>query len=106
MNTNEFGTQGSGRGWKRGKGRGWWIKIPFMIAMIVAIKSVLVLWLWNELIPDLFHGPIITFWQACGLTILAKLLVSGGLKPFGMHHRGHFKEHFEKFCEKTPEKPE
>jgi hypothetical protein len=104
MNTNEF--RKGGRSWKRGKGRVWWIKIPFMLAIMVAIKSALVLWIWNQLIPDLFHGPVITFWQACGLTILAKLLMSGGMKPFGMHPGGRFKEHFEKFGNATPEKPE
>lgn len=38
--------------------------------------------LWNCLIPDLFHGPVITFWQALGLCLLGKLL-------FGWHGGGH-----------------
>jgi hypothetical protein len=31
-------------------------------------------WLWNTLLPALFDFPEITFWQAFGLVILAKLL--------------------------------
>jgi hypothetical protein len=38
--------------------------------------------LWNCLIPDLFHGPVVTFWQALGLCLLGKLL-------FGWHGGGH-----------------
>lgn len=37
--------------------------------------------LWNWLIPDIFHGPLITFWQAIGLCLLGKLL-------FGWHGNG------------------
>ncbi|MCF6403900.1 hypothetical protein L3C95_13490 [Chitinophaga filiformis] len=37
--------------------------------------------LWNWLIPELFHGPLITFWQAIGLCLLGKLI-------FGWHGNG------------------
>lgn len=37
--------------------------------------------LWNWLIPELFHGPVITVWQALGLCLLGKLL-------FGWHGGG------------------
>jgi hypothetical protein len=33
--------------------------------------------LWNALVPELFHGPVITFWQAIGLFILSKILFHG-----------------------------
>jgi len=33
--------------------------------------------LWNALIPQLFHGPILTFWQAAGLFLLSKILLTG-----------------------------
>jgi hypothetical protein len=45
------------------------------------------MWLWNALIPALFHGPVITFWQTAGLFILSKILLSG-FAPGG-HNRGH-----------------
>lgn len=33
--------------------------------------------LWNWLVPDLFHGPLITFWQTAGLFLLSKILLTG-----------------------------
>ena len=41
--------------------------------------------LWNWLIPSLFHGPVLTFWQTAGLFILSKILLSG-VAP-GSNHR-------------------
>jgi hypothetical protein len=29
--------------------------------------------LWNWLVPVLFNGPFITFWQALGLLLLSKI---------------------------------
>ncbi len=43
--------------------------------------------LWNWLVPVLFHGPVITFWQAIGLFILSKILL-GGFKGKGGRHGG------------------
>jgi hypothetical protein len=42
--------------------------------------------LWNALIPSLFHGPVLTFWQTAGLFILSKILLTG-VAP-GSHNRG------------------
>ncbi len=36
-----------------------------------------VMLLWNALIPDLFKGPELTYWQTAGIFILAKILFSG-----------------------------
>jgi hypothetical protein len=33
--------------------------------------------LWNWLVPDLFNGPVITYWQALGLLALSKILFWG-----------------------------
>jgi hypothetical protein len=41
--------------------------------------------LWNWLLPGLFGVKIITFWQAFGVLLLAKLLFGG----CGWHGRGH-----------------
>jgi hypothetical protein len=43
-------------------------------------------YLWNWLIPELFHGPVINFWQAIGLCLLGKLIFGwhgGGAAPWG-----------------------
>ena len=55
--------------------------IVTMIALIIVIKSAILLLLWNALIPDLFHGPSLTYPQALGLTVLIKLLL--GFPRFG-----------------------
>lgn len=52
--------------------------IPFIILAVVLIKSALVMVLWNWLVPELFHGPVLRFCQAIGVVILAKLLVGFG----------------------------
>ena len=45
--------------------------------------------LWNWLVPVLFAGPVITFWQALGLFLLSKILFSG----FGGGKRGWHRPH-------------
>ena len=55
---------------------------PLILVALVLFGYVTML-LWNELLPVLFHFPLITFWQAVGLLILTRLL-------FGNFcHRGH-----------------
>lgn len=46
--------------------------------------------LWNWLIPALFHGPVISFWQTAGLFILSKILLTG-VAPGG-HSRRYKKD--------------
>jgi hypothetical protein len=53
--------------------------------LLVALLSFAVMLLWNALIPVLFSGPVLTFWQAAGLLVLCRLLF-GGFRP---HHHGH-----------------
>ena len=36
-----------------------------------------VMWLWNWLVPELFSGPILTYWQTLGILVLSKILISG-----------------------------
>ena len=63
-----------------------WLKVPFFILLFIVILtavSYITMLLWNALIPALFSGPVITFWQAAGLLILSKILLGG------FHKRGH-----------------
>lgn len=77
------------RGWKAGKA----IKILVCIVAFVAVIGYVVMSLWNWLVPDLFHGPQITFWQAFGLFVLSKLLLSGGKGgPWGWKGREHWRD--------------
>jgi hypothetical protein len=47
-----------------------------------------VMWLWNWLMPVIFHLGVITYWQAVGLALLGRLLI-GGFHHGGHHRRGH-----------------
>jgi len=52
-------------------------------AGIISLVALVVMLLWNWLIPAIFiGGPMITYWQALGLMVLAKILF-GGFKPHG-----------------------
>jgi len=49
---------------------GWILMIP----VVLIIKPIFILLLWNWLMPLLFHLPVITWWQAVGISILSWLL--------------------------------
>ena len=95
--------------------RGRWVAkgVAVLVAVLalVALLSYVVMRLWNALIPDLFHGPLLGFWQAAGLLVLCKILF-GGLR--GRHGHGHWREHRswrremwrEKWGRMTPEERE
>lgn len=88
----------------------WW---PLRIAKFVAIAVVVVvavgyvvMGLWNALIPDLFRGPVLTYWQAVGLLLLSHFLLHGwGRWRYSngwRHHR--WKQHLdERLASMSPE---
>ncbi len=52
--------------------------------------------LWNALMPPIFGCPQITYWQALGLFVLAKILFGGfHHHGHGGHGRGPLKEHMQ-----------
>jgi len=63
----------------------------FIIAAIAAFAAVTML-LWNWLMPAIFGLPLLSYWQAAGILVLARLLF-GGIGhhgPFGHgSNRGH-----------------
>lgn len=64
-----------------------WIKygIGFLFAgaAMITLMGFATMWLWNWLIPELFNGSTVTFWQAIGLIALGKLLT--GFMGMGRH---------------------
>lgn len=79
--------------------RGRW-KFALIFAVIVLVKGALVMALWNALIPDLFHGPIVNFYQALGLVVLAKLLTGvRGMHRFDHHRHDHWRKHLKSHWE-------
>ena len=53
------------------------IKIVAAVAFFGLLFGYGTMHLWNWLVPDLFHGPIISFCQAIGLIVLSKILFGG-----------------------------
>jgi hypothetical protein len=68
------------------KGLGFFIIFVFLFGYIGMM-------LWNALIPDLFHGPTLTYWQTLGLILLSKIFFGckGGGHHRGWHGKGHWK---------------
>lgn len=74
----------------------------------VALAILVVMSLWNYLIPALFHGPVLTYWQTAGLFLLTKILLTG-IAPHGhgrRYHRDWRHKYHERYgshcCEEKP----
>jgi hypothetical protein len=73
--------------------RGLWVLkfLVFGVAML-ALFGLVTQALWNWLVPELFHGPLITFWQTLGLILLSKIFFwsfsKGGGHKWGSHRQG------------------
>jgi hypothetical protein len=52
----------------------------------IALTIWLVMALWNWLVPGLFNGPVINYWQTAGLFLLSKIFLTG-IAPGGQGHR-------------------
>ena len=89
----------------------------------LALFTYVVLLLWNWLVPELFNGPVLTYWQTLGIMILSKILFTGvighGRRPtdhgdrkdhwFGhehLHPRDYWKKRFEEKMNSRAEKEE
>jgi hypothetical protein len=89
------------------------IFLKCFLAVIVAIFffAWVTYLLWNWLVPVLFGGPIITYWQALGLLVLTKILffgIGGKRNCYnGSGHQHYWKNRFqEKMSSLSPEERE
>ncbi len=57
--------------------RKWIFIVPLIFLAIVGFGFITMA-LWNVLMPEIFNLPVIGFWQAAGLLILARLLFGSG----------------------------
>jgi hypothetical protein len=77
-----------------------------LVAVAITVLGLLVMLLWNWLLPPLFGWSTLGFWQALGLLVLARILFGGfhgrrnGLHG---HWRGRMRERWERM---TPEQRE
>ena len=78
---------------------------PLLIGVVLfAALGLLVMSLWNALLPTLLGVKSIGFWQALGVLILCRILFGGlGFRPgmFGARRRMH-----ERWMQMTPEQRE
>lgn len=91
----------------------FFLKCVVLGLLAIAVFGLVTMYLWNWLVPALFSGPVITFWQAMGLLVLSKLLFWGmGGKGYKSNcdcypnqlQRHEWKKHFyEKFSSMSPE---
>ena len=83
------------------------IKWGVLMVLFITLFTYATMLLWNALIPHLFAGPILNFWQAAGLLVLSKILF-GGFRRGGGWGRGHFMHQRwkEKMANMTPEEKE
>jgi hypothetical protein len=77
-----------------------------LLAIMGALAfGAIVMLLWNALMPDIFHLPIIDFWHALGLLVLAKILFGGFRGGFG--YRGRWKDKLQqRWMSMSPEERE
>lgn len=81
-----------------------WIFVPPIILAAFLAFGFVTMALWNALLPGIFHLPVITFWQAIGLLILARLFFGGGHWGHGRHYWSRGMR--EKYHNMTPEERE
>ncbi|MCK9424291.1 MAG: hypothetical protein M0Q38_17025 [Bacteroidales bacterium] len=70
------------------KHRAGWIILGIVgFTAFAFLFGAVVMWLWNWLMPVIFHLGVITYWQAVGLAILGRLLF-GSFHHGSPHYRG------------------
>lgn len=70
--------------------RGWYfVKCAVFGLIAVSVIGLVTMVLWNWLVPSLFKGPEINYWQALGLLLLSKILFWGFGGKRHSHHSGH-----------------
>lgn len=84
--------------------------IPLAIAACLSLVSLIVMTLWNCILPDIINVSTITFWQAMGIFILSKILFGFGKgkkmgPPWMKHNCGNMTpEEREKFRSEMKER--
>ena len=93
------------------------IKMGLLFILAIIAFGFVVMYLWNWLIPALFNGPMVNFYQALGILVLSKILF-GGFKKGGSccncnnggykgGWKGHLRDKIEsKMSSMTPEEKE
>ena len=88
----------------------YWIykaaKMTILAVGLVVVAGAVVMLLWNALVPEIFGGTRITWIQALGLLLLARIL-AGGRGHGGFRGRRRWRERWEhKVADMSPEQRE
>jgi hypothetical protein len=85
--------------------RGIWIGKMVVIGIVaIGVFGLVTMQLWNWLVPTLFSGPVINFWQTLGLLLLSKIIFGLGGKGPGHNPKwGYWKQRWNSM---TPEERE
>jgi len=90
--------------------RGSWIKwaiiIPIAVVAGVFVFGSVVMLLWNNILPAVFGISAISFWQALGILVLAKILFGGFRSGHRCHCHGRNHDLAGKWMQMTPEERE
>ncbi|MCU7502994.1 MAG: hypothetical protein HF314_07965 [Ignavibacteria bacterium] len=75
-----------------------WFFLRFPLALVfIAIITLILMLLWNALLPAIFGITSITYWQALGLFLLSRLLFGGfGRGPHWFYHRHYAYRKFDR----------
>lgn len=82
----------------------WGIGGTALAATAAFVFGLILMLLWNWLMPTLFGLPTITFWQAWGLILMSHILFKSGPHghPKDEHHGGFYKKFRERFKNPRP----
>ncbi len=95
MNRNRFYGKGSGKG-----------LFFLIIPVVLAAAGLVVMWLWNAILPELLGLKAISYWQATGLFLLCKLLFGTFRGPARARGRMGFGGKWERLKNASPEERE
>jgi hypothetical protein len=48
-----------------------------IVLLLISITPLIVMFLWNALLPSILGLPVINFWQAFGISVLCGILFGG-----------------------------
>ncbi|MBC6988050.1 MULTISPECIES: hypothetical protein [Hymenobacter] len=64
------------------------LRFLLFAALFITAAGFITMYLWNWLVPNIFHGPVLNFAQAIGLLALSRLLLGGFRGGPGQHRWG------------------
>jgi hypothetical protein len=71
---------------------GWVILGIAAFTAFAFLLGIFIVYLWNWLMPGLFGLSTITFWQAIGILVLARIIF-GGIRGGGQSHGKFYRKH-------------